>query len=341
MHKPRITFFCELDAELLKQLFADPSLINDLVFLRGSVSLGVLDFSPERSQVVKRLNQAGVPVIAWFLYPKDQGYWFNIDNAHLAMEYYNAFRSWTAENGLVWSGVGLDIEPNIQELELVLQDKWRALPKLVPVIWRRAMDHRRLQSAKKLYADLVARIKMDGYWIDSYQFPVIADERKARSSLLQRLAGLVDVPADREVWMLYTSFMRPRGAGYLWSYAPEAQSIGLGSTGGGVKINNHRNPPLIWEELARDLRLAWYWQDDIYIFSLEGCVKQGFLQSLKTFRWDEPIMFPDEDAQVISTGRGLLQSFLWFASHIKVIMLSLAGLGLIIVLLRRWLRGRH
>ena len=50
------------------------------------------------------------------------------------------------------------------------------------------------------------------------------------------MAGLVDIEVDREVWMLYTSFVRPNGAGVLASYAPEAQSVGLGSTGGGVEL---------------------------------------------------------------------------------------------------------
>jgi hypothetical protein len=52
--------------------------------------------------------------------------------------------------------------------------------------------------------------------------PPIADERRAGSTLLQRVLGLVDLSTDREVWMNYTSFMHGIGPGLLWSYGSEA-----------------------------------------------------------------------------------------------------------------------
>ena len=79
--KPRLTFFCELEADALETLFADSSVIDNLVTLEASVSLGILDLSPGRAAVVRRLNEAGIPVIAWQLLPKEQGYWFNLGNA--------------------------------------------------------------------------------------------------------------------------------------------------------------------------------------------------------------------------------------------------------------------
>lgn len=54
------------------------------------------------------------------------------------------------------------------------------------------------------------QIPADGWPVENYQFPLIADERQARSTLLQRLA-LVDAATGREVWMLYSSFMRTLG----------------------------------------------------------------------------------------------------------------------------------
>jgi hypothetical protein len=42
--------------------------------------------------------------------------------------------------------------------------------------------------------------------------------------------GLVDVTTDREVWMLYSSFVRRLGPGFIWSYGAEASSIAVGST---------------------------------------------------------------------------------------------------------------
>ena len=49
--------------------------------------------------------------------------------------------------------------------------------------------------------------------------------------MLQRLAGLVEVTTDREIWMLYSSFLRSVGPGMIWSYGPQAGAIAVGSTG--------------------------------------------------------------------------------------------------------------
>ena len=46
MEGQRLTFFCELNAEALVALFADESVIGDLVELGAGISLGILDLSP-------------------------------------------------------------------------------------------------------------------------------------------------------------------------------------------------------------------------------------------------------------------------------------------------------
>jgi len=77
---PKLTFFCELESEPLQTLFQNPEVIQDLSALNGTVSLGIRDLSAVRAEVVRRLNDAGIPVTAWLLLPKEQGYYFNIDN---------------------------------------------------------------------------------------------------------------------------------------------------------------------------------------------------------------------------------------------------------------------
>ena len=294
MTPPRLSFFCELGAAPLQALFEEPAVTEQLVALGATVSLGLLDFSPERAAVVRRLSQAGIPVVAWQLLPAEQGYWFNQDNAPQANARYSAFREWTAEHGLRWDGVGLDIEPDIHELQRLLAGGWRRLPALLP----RLKHHERLRQAHAAYGALVARIRADGHRVDTYQLPFIVDERQAGSTLLQRLVGVVDLPADREVLMLYSSFVRPHGPGLLWSYGPEARSIGLGVTGGGVDVPELLAiPPLDWEEFARDLRLARRWTEDVHVFSLEGCVHQGFLARLRNFDWTQPVEDPPASAR--------------------------------------------
>jgi hypothetical protein len=282
---PRLTFFCELEAGPLQALFTDPAVCEHLVELRASVSLGLLDLSAERAAVVRQLHAVGIPVIAWQLLPAEQGYWFNLDNAPQAAARYEAFREWTSTHGLRWDGVGLDIEPDLHELRRLLAGGWRQLFALL----RRLRQGERLRRAREAYEALSHRIRADGYRVDTYQLPLIVDERQAGSTLLQRLLGVVDLPADREVLMLYSSFVRPHGAGLLESYGPQARSIGVGSTGGGVELPGAGAAlPLSWDELSGDLRRARRLCADLHVFSLEGCVRQGFLPRLQAFDWSGP-----------------------------------------------------
>ena len=333
MH-PGLTFFCESETGGLQELFANRGVIETLKSLRAGVSLSVQDLSPERARVVQQLNREGIPVTAWLLLPKEQGYWLNIDNAPLAVVHYAAFEAWTAEHGLAWEGVGLDIEPDIHELGDWLTQRQRVLP----VALRRLLQVRRLRRARKIYRGLVERIRQAGYRVESYVFPMIADERKVLSTLLQRIFGVVDIPADREVMMLSSSFVRPYGPGVIWAYAPEAQAIALGSTGGGIEIPISGAEPLTWDELSRDLIHAWYWKNDLYVFSLEGCVQHGYLEKIKTLDWDRPILTPEALTRRVQGWRATLQSTLWAASHLTTILLLLAGVLLILTPLRRKMR---
>ena len=339
MAPPRLTFFCELTPEPLQALFGKAGeekrrLIADLLKLQANLSLGIIDLSQERAEVVQRLNQAGVPVIAWLLLPKDEGYWFNLDNVLQAVARYAAFQAWTVENGLRWEGIGLDIEPDIGEITQFAKGNLRLLPGVV----RRLFNRRRLLDGRARYQELIAQIHADGYQVESYQFPIIADERLAHSTLLQRGIGLVDLVVDREVWMMYTSFVRPNGAGLLASYAAEAQALALGSTGGGVDSEFGQFTPLTWGELERDLRLAWHYCSDLYIFSLEGCVQQDFMPRLRDFAWDHPMMIPEQGLAKARGLRGALQSALWIARNIWWILAGSAAGFVFWKVLERWLR---
>ncbi|GAB4556500.1 MAG: hypothetical protein Kow0047_00010 [Anaerolineae bacterium] len=333
MTSPQLSFFCELDADALQSLFADDQVIDDLKALQAGVNLGLLDLSRARAEVVRQLNQAGIPVTAWLLLPREQGYWLNMGNAPLAAARYAHFKAWSAENDLRWSGVGLDIEPDIREVQQLIERKWSAIARLL----RRTLDREGLRRAQAEYSALVAQIRADGYRVDSYVIPFVLDERKAGSSVLQRALGLVDIPADREIPMLYTSYMRPKGPGLLWSYAAESQAVGLGVTGGGVQIEGMPQiPPLDWQEFERDLRLARRWTQDIHIFSLEGCIEQGFLGRLRDFDWTQPVTPPLELADQVARMRRLLGIALWTSTHPFAV---LGGVATILWLLSRRRRG--
>ncbi len=312
MEKPTLTFFCELESNPLQALFETPELISDLKTLEAHVSLGILDLSPERAEIVKRLNRENVPVHAWLLLPKDQGYWFNLDNVEQACQRYEQFQAWSQEYGLQWKAIGLDIEPDYRVIEYLRHSTWQGGWYLA----RQAFNRQRGTNGRKAYQLLVNRIRRDGYPVESYQIPLIVDERRAHSSLLQRLLGIVDLAVDREVLMLYSSFVRPMGDGYLWSYAFDAQAIGVGSTGGGVDLEGVANTrPLSWAELQRDLLLAYQHTDYIYIFSLEGCVHQGFLPLIREMDWQQKPEIPVWTAEKIEHWRRWGRRALWGLSH--------------------------
>jgi hypothetical protein len=326
--EPEITFFCELPGAELAKLFEDRFVYDDLKTLRAGISLGILDFSAERAQIVRTLNKLGIPVTAWLLLPMEQGYWFNLGNYSEATARYQAFKSWSAENGLEWASVGLDIESNINEMQDFAEKPGAILRQAL----KRMRDTKAYHAAKNAYEALVAQIHADGYPVESYHFPLIVDDRQARSTVLQRAAGLVDVAVDREVLMLYSSFFRPHGQAILWDYADKAQAIGIGNTGGGIQTGALEEVPyLTWEEFSTDLRLARRSGKPIYVFSLEGCVRQGFLARLITFDWQAEVDVPG--TALISAGRGGLRGLLWLLERPAVMLTGLAGIiGTVLVI---------
>ena len=324
MPKPPLTFFTELNNEELTWLFDQDHVVDDLKTLDASISLGILDLSEERARVVNKLNKAGIPLIAWLLLPEDQGYWFNLDNHEAAAQRYLDFVDWTEKNDLQWVGIGLDIEPDIQEMRQIMEKK--QADKLVSTLFKRYLDKQRVAKARAAYQSLVERIHADGYPVESYHIPLISEERRAKSSVLQRTMGLIDLETDREVFMLYSSFFRPNGDALLWSYAPETDSIGVGNTGGGVDIEGVIDlPPLTWDEFSRDLRLCVRQGKPIHIFCLEGCVGQLFLSKLKTFDWDEPLEKPKKLRRVMGLRTGITTG-LWLLERPWVILIALASL---------------
>jgi hypothetical protein len=328
MSRPELTFFTELNSEELTGLFDGRFVIDDLKALDATLSLGILDLSDARAEVVKRLNKAGVPVVAWLLLPEEDGYWFNIDNYERAAARYISFKAWTTKHNLRWAGIGLDIEMNINDIRQILEQK--QAHKFISTLCYRFLDKKRVIHAQRAYQTLVDLIHADGYLVESYHIPIITEERRAHATVLQRTAGLVDLETDQEVLMLYSSFLRPDGAAVLWSYAPEADSIGVGNTGGGVDVEGLINvPPLTWEEFSRDLRLCVMREKPIHIFCLEGCVEQGFLPKLNTFDWDKPVSVPKSVNRVRFYRTGIA-TILWVLERPWVILIALAtfvGLG--------------
>lgn len=320
MKKPELTFACELETDKLIALFENDTVIRQLVSLKARISLGLLDLSKDRAIVVQKLNRAGIPVTAWLLLPKEDGYWFNLENSGAATRRYGEFKNWTLENNLHWTSVGLDIEPDINLIQKIASSRIKGLFELLGKLF----SLRRDSTAVSTYISLITQLRIDGYSIESYQIPLVIDEREIGSSILRKTLGIIDLPVDQEILMLYSSITKKHNPGFLWSYASEAQGIGIGSTGGGVVIEGHGElASLTADEFKRDLLLAFQHTNKIFIFSLEGCVKKNLLEELLHFNWNADVKIPKQSAFWIGVMRTIGQIFAWICTRFIVLLFAI------------------
>lgn len=283
----QLTFFCELSSDKLQALFADPALIPMLAHHQCGVAMALIDLSPTRAAIVRQLTDAGVPVTAWLVLDEMDGYWLTLDNVQLARDRWRQIRAWLVQHELQVACVGLDIEAPHDDAVALLDTPMLTLARLT---WLRR-SRREWRHALAEMRELVSEIRADVGEIETYQFPFIADERAAQSTLLQRVLGIADVRADREVLMLYRSVLpEPWGAALVDAYGGQAEAIAVGITGGGVVALEDMFAPrqldlaLTQLELARARRYT----NRLYVFSLEGCIQQGWLAELLAAELPEP-----------------------------------------------------
>jgi hypothetical protein len=306
---PQLSFFCELDGKRFSELFSDSALIMELVEMKVSLRIGLHDFSAERTVTMQKLNRAGIPLIAWLLLPEEEGYWFNTYNGEKASERYKEFKKWTADNQLKWEGIGIDLEPDMNNIKLAIQHPWEMVWK----VYKRLYDDKSLESGKKLYQDLIAQMKSDGYQVESYIIPIIYEERAKKTRSLQKLAGIADIETDKEIPMSYTSVMN--NPGIIPIYHRDNMPIALGSTGGGVVIEGIEAPAISRENLERDLLIASGLTDEIIIFCLETSVQREFLTKIKNLDYNR--IPPDISSEIQKQNRmnGWIRFFLVILDH--------------------------
>jgi hypothetical protein len=325
---PQLMFACcDHGVAQMQSLFVEADVVADLKNLHAGLAVAVSDFSPERAAIVRRLNQAGIPLIAVLTMAKEQGFYFNAENATLAAAGFAAFDAWSREQGLKWDGVGLDIEPNFAELATLRSHPWR----LVTTFLWRAVDLPSTRRARRAYSTLIANMRGRNYFVQTYALPFLPVERRTGSSLLDRLLGTVDVRGDQEVLMLYTSYAGPVGAAIIWKLGPVAQAIAIGVTDG----DPGANPAVLnWNRFTRDLIVASHFSHLVGVYNLEGCVRQGFLSRLQTMDWNQSVTIPAEAIQKANHRLWLLGAVLRLSSH----FLYLAGVFLLAITLAAWRR---
>lgn len=315
---PEIEFACcDKGMEEVQSQFKDRNVIASLNELHAEVAVAILDFTPERAAVVRRLNQAGIRVVAWIVLTKEEGYYLNADNLPAAMARIAAFEKWTSANDLKWVGVGLDIEPNFGELAALKAHRWLLISTLI----RRSLDGRRIKRARDEYSRLIAELQSQGYAVQTYQMPYLPAEHSAHSTILDRIFGTVDVHGNEEYLMLYTNVARPIGAAMIWALGRGAQGISVGSTDGEAPAGVGSGP-LDWDEFSRDLIVASHYSRQIGVYDLEGCIRQGFLPLLKTMDWSKSVVIPAQSVARAERFGLILRTVLWTGSHIPYLLIA-------------------
>lgn len=293
MPRPALFFFNEQDSDSLAATFS-PVVITQLSLLNAGVAMGLRDLSAARAEVVRQLNAANVPVTAWLLLSRDEGYFATHTNVDAVEATYARLLEWARHHRLHLTGLGLDFEPDLRELDALM-----ARPALTLARWllRRGRGPI-VEEARARYQRLVERARGDGLRVETYQFPVIVDDRRAASQFWQRTMGALALEADREVAMVYTSLLGAAGPGLLEHWAPHCRAIAVGSTGGGIDPF----PKLSWAELERDLVVAGRHAREVFIFSLEGCVEQGLLERLASVEWERTIIPGPTSHRLLAAG---------------------------------------
>ena len=319
----------------MQALFADHDVVAALQELHAQVGVAIADFSPERAQVVRFLNQQQIPVIAGLTLDTKDGPYFNADNAGEAPAQFAAFEKWTRAYGLRWDAVGLDIEPNYSELAELRNHRWR----LVTTLLRNSFDGKRIERAQEAYSALIRQIQAQGYPVETYTLPYAPIERNLHTTLVDRLLGTVDVRGDENDVMIYTSYARPVGSSIILDLGPYSQGILVGVTDGPPPAGSGFGP-LDWDEFSSDLIVASHFAHHIGVYNLEGCVRQGFLPRLESMDWGGPVVIP---AASVARAKRHVRAFtvaLWIGSNLPYLAAAVLVLAVFFIWWRRTRRLR-
>lgn len=309
-------FFSTLEAKALGRLFEDRFVLDDLKSLGAGVSLAVMDFSNERAKAVQLLNKLGIPVIAWLMLPQEHHYWLTISNSALALEQYQQFKQWSQRKKLTWAGIGLCINEESSWDDSLKTDEQKS---------------EELLQAKQNYSLLGVQVHDDGYLLELYRPAVVQAAGHGRLKLLRKAKSQLELMADRQVDLLFTSMHRGQNQAALWRAIAESQAVGIGLTGSSALINkDDQTDPLTWNEFTRDLRIGLQSGKPVYVFNLEGCARLGYLDRLITLDLTTPVDAPPAKQNNLQRQRG------WRSPKRLAGLATLAGiLGGTLFILRR------
>jgi len=329
--RPHLIFFAEAGGQALLETLRTPGTLQALAAHAFGVAVPLDRLDEDQAAAVRLLNQCGVETVAWLVLPAEDGEALNLQNYPQALDRYRAFRSWAQGNGLRFQAVGLEFEPPPDDIE---RGGWHALRAVAGRLWL-ARDNALYPSARAAYAELVAAIQQDGYEVHTYQIPLIADDRRAGTTIIQRALDIADPPADLDVLVCSSRFPVgwldfDLGGALIDSYGAAADALAVGAA-----TPDDGSPA--WPTLRRDLLIAAGHVDTIYIATLEMCVSAGLLERIAGLDWGaraRPALLPRALVMLL---RALLLIALFIGRHART-ALAWSGWALALLL---WLRHRR
>lgn len=273
-----------------------PRAIAELKAGGYEVSMAVDNFSPAMAAPVKRLNRAGVRVWVWPLHSIEEGYWLATDNADKLPTLYERFKKWTRDNGIKVHGVMLDMEPTYRSVEeLVAAVKKGGTGGAIGYLLERR-NPKLHKNAVRVYADVVARMKRDGFEVSSFNIPYVLDDRLDGDDSIQEMFHVAFVESDLSIYMLYRSYFMDSGLGKGAANAISyARSLGGGSAG----IGSYMRDGISFEDFSADLRMAARYSPVAHLYNLESLVYRGWLWKMKTVDVSESLSTPFAERLVI------------------------------------------
>lgn len=337
----RLLFFTELDGAELLELLQKPRVLETLSRQRMGLAIALYDFNPDRIAAIRLLNAYNIYLVAWLALTPSEGLWYNLQNYPQAVEHFRAFRAWADEHNLRFQAIGLDIEP---PLDVLTSHENRSLTRWFKILWN-ARENVLYPAAYAAYSDLVTEAHQANYEVHAYQLPLLADDRRAGTSFLQRALDVVEIPADLEIFSCYSSapisrFGNDLGGALIASYGGDADGVAVGTVQStSDQLADDSLPPLSWPTLKRDLLLAARDLDTIYISSLEGVVERGWLARIAAIDWNEPakpLLRPRIAIALIRVALFMILLFMRFGRS----MLAWSGWLVALLLFIHHMRGR-
>jgi hypothetical protein len=351
--RPRLIFSTDLVGEALLVALRAPGVLPTLRSHIYGVALPLVRLDELAAAAARLLNQHGIAAVACLRLSPEAGFAFNLQNYPRALSCYQDFHAWARQHSLRFEAVGLSIEPPLEDVAEERQRRARALARR---FWL-ARENVLYPSAYAAYNELIVTMHLDGYEVHTFQIPVIADDRRVGTTLIQRALDIVDLPADLEVLMCSSivpiePLSDDLGGALIASYGTSADAIGVGSIDDADPLNldmvgredrdwrgqdGEQRSRLSWPALRRDLLLAAHYTDTVYIHSLEDCIARDLLPKIAVLDWQAPAHAKPGHSALIVVLRVLLLGIL-VAGRFGRTTLAWGGWALAIAL---WLRGRR